>query len=251
MNRILMILFIGASSAASATLAQDAPARPQKLESRVPAVIAAVDAEGRVLPVSPYGDLRVPDRVGGAPNGLETCPATVALSVEAAKQLVLRVAGEENFYPEFVAAVAKVESSYVTTKVSPKGAFGLMQLMPATADELQVDLCDPQANVRGGIRKLRALNAKYRNPFYILAAYNAGEQALIENHGVPPYPETMNYIARVMNEFYGWPKIGAAGALRAETGKSPARGAGPKNAGASKREAEGWQSGFVMSFEYN
>ena len=80
-----------------------------------------------------------------------------------------------------------------------------MQLRPETARRFNVDLCDPEANVRGGVRFLRSLHERYRNPFFILAAYNAGEEAVEKSRGVPPYPETVRFVADVMNDFYAWP----------------------------------------------
>ena len=165
---------------------------------------AIVDATGRVLPVRAAAarpDLAV--RTAKGP-----CTDAAALSPNAARELVTRVAGQEEFYPEFVLAVAKVESRFVSTALSEKGAYGLMQLMPDTAKRFEVDLCDPEGNVRGGIRLLRSLHARYRNPLYILAAYNAGEEAVRKNRGVPPYPETVRFVADVLNDFYTWPSPG-------------------------------------------
>ncbi|MGF7056263.1 soluble lytic murein transglycosylase-like protein [Bosea sp. OAE752] len=151
-----------------------------------------------------------------------------------ARALVTRVAMEEDFYPDFVLAVAKIESRFNSVAISEKGAFGLMQLMPETAKRFQVDLCDPVGNVRGGIRFLRALHEKYRNPFYILAAYNAGEDAVEKNRGVPAYPETVRYVAEVINDFYTLPAPG-----RTVAGRSPSKA--PPGAG--------WNDGFVMHID--
>lgn len=84
-----------------------------------------------------------------------------------------------------------------------------MQLMPATAQAYGIDICDPKDNVRGGIAFLRELTAKYRNPVYVLAVYNAGEPAVLEAGGVPPTPETVGFVAAVLNEFYQWPALAA------------------------------------------
>ncbi|WP_375459312.1 lytic transglycosylase domain-containing protein [uncultured Enterovirga sp.] len=165
---------------------------------------AIVDAAGRVLPVRAAATR--PDLAVRVPKG--PCTEATALSPEAARVLVARVAGEEEFYPEFVLAVAKIESRFVSTALSDKGAYGLMQLMPDTAKRFEVDLCDPESNVRGGIRLLRSLHARYRNPLYILAAYNAGEEAVRKSRGVPPYPETVRFIADVLNDFYTRPSPG-------------------------------------------
>lgn len=174
---------------------------------------AMVDAAGRVLPVRAAAAR--PDvalRTAKAP-----CADSAALSPEAARELIAQVAGQEKFYPEFVLAVAKIESRFNSTALSGKGAYGLMQLMPDTAKRFEVDICDPEGNVRGGIRFLRSLHERFRNPLYILAAYNAGEEAVRKSRGVPPFPETVRFVADVLNDFYAWPS--------APGDKTPARGA--------------------------
>ncbi len=89
--------------------------------------------------------------------------------------------------------------------------------MPETADRFSIDRCDPEQNVLGGIRFLRHLWERLRNPFYILAAYNAGEEAVAAHKGVPPYPETVSFVAAVISDFYGYPPIGATSAPAQQT----------------------------------
>lgn len=105
---------------------------------------------------------------------------------------------------ELVRAVVQVESNFDPEAVSPKGAMGLMQLMPATARRLNVDdPFDPGQNVEGGVRHLRRLLDAYRGDLELsLAAYNAGETAVERNRGVPPYAETQNYVRRI-RKIYG------------------------------------------------
>lgn len=176
-----------------------------------------------------------------------------------ARALVARIAAEEGFFPEFVHSVAKAESGFNSIALSGKGAFGLMQLEAATAKRFAVDLCDPASNVRGGIRFLRALHTKYRNPLFILAAYNAGEGAVAQNRGVPPFPETVRFIAQVINDFYAWPDPADA-AGRTDRGaaqlpgqpdliepglSAPAAATSlPKPSAAATRAR--WDGGFVM-----
>ena len=162
--------------------------------------VAVIDGSGRVVPIRPQ-----PARP------VASCKETDALPTDAARALVARIAAEEGFFPEFVLSVAKIESRYVSTALSDKGAFGLMQLMPDTAQRFNVDLCDPEGNVRGGIRFLRSLHERYRNPLFILAAYNAGEEAVRKSRGVPPYPETIRFVADVVNDFYAWPAAAGVG----------------------------------------
>ncbi len=102
--------------------------------------------------------------------------------------------------PALVEAVVKVESGFDPKAVSPKGAGGLMQLMPQTASSLGVlDRFDPQENIRGGVRHLRYLLDRYRGSVALaLAAYNAGEGAVDTHRGIPPFSETEQYVARVL-----------------------------------------------------
>jgi soluble lytic murein transglycosylase-like protein len=99
-----------------------------------------------------------------------------------------------------VKAVIQIESAFNPAAVSPKGAMGLMQLMPATAQSFGVgNPFDPQQNVRAGVAYLRQLLDRYDNDETLaLAAYNAGPAA-VDRHGqtVPPYRETQNYVERI------------------------------------------------------
>jgi soluble lytic murein transglycosylase-like protein len=102
----------------------------------------------------------------------------------------------------FVAGVMHAESGFNTGAISPKGAIGLMQLMPATARDLGVDPTNPSANADAGARYLKDLLARYEDRpdqvLLALAAYNAGPVAVDRYHGVPPYRETHEYILRVL-----------------------------------------------------
>ncbi|HVI07586.1 MAG TPA: lytic transglycosylase domain-containing protein [Candidatus Binatia bacterium] len=105
--------------------------------------------------------------------------------------------------PDLVNSVIRAESGFNVHAVSPKGAQGLMQLMPQTASELGVqNAFDPQANVDGGARYLRELLEKYDfDLIKALAAYNAGPQRVEQYGGVPPYYETKAYVARIVRDF--------------------------------------------------
>ena len=104
--------------------------------------------------------------------------------------------------PVLVQAVVRVESAFNPSAVSRKGAGGLMQLMPRTASALGVlDRFDPRENIRGGVRHLRYLLDRYRgNVTMAIAAYNAGEGAVDLHRGIPPYPETEQYVQRVLQQ---------------------------------------------------
>jgi hypothetical protein len=102
-----------------------------------------------------------------------------------------------------VAAIIAVESEFYPRAVSRKGARGLMQLMPATASIYNVrDPFDPRENIDGGVRHLKRLMHRYDNNLpLVLAAYNAGEQAVKRHGGIPPYPETRRYVRRVLRKY--------------------------------------------------
>ncbi|MBI1735200.1 MAG: transglycosylase SLT domain-containing protein [Candidatus Rokubacteria bacterium] len=106
---------------------------------------------------------------------------------------------------KLVTAVIRAESGFNPYAVSPKGARGLMQLMPQTASLLGVrDSFNPAQNIDGGVRHLRRLIDRFANNLPLaLAAYNAGEQAVTTYRGIPPYPETQGYVQKVMMMFNG------------------------------------------------
>jgi len=109
-----------------------------------------------------------------------------------------------------VSALIRAESNYEPRAVSRKGARGLMQLMPATARRLSVAYpFDPVSNVRGGVRYLKELLDRFdHRPDLILAAYNAGENAVETFGGVPPYRETVGYVKRILS--WWTPAVAAA-----------------------------------------
>jgi soluble lytic murein transglycosylase-like protein len=100
-----------------------------------------------------------------------------------------------------VKAVIHAESGYNPNAISPKGAQGLMQLMPKTAQGLKVTDClNPSDNIRGGVRYLRFLLDTFKgNESLALAAYNSGLGAVAKYGGIPPYQETQNYVAKVLS----------------------------------------------------
>jgi soluble lytic murein transglycosylase-like protein len=119
-----------------------------------------------------------------------------------------------------VEAVVQVESGGNPQAVSPRGALGLMQLMPARAAALGVrDVFDPRANLDGGVRHLRALLTRYAgNLTLALAAYNAGEEAVRLHGGVPPYSETREYVRKILALY-----APAAGVSTPQPAKPPRR----------------------------
>jgi hypothetical protein len=119
--------------------------------------------------------------------------------------LIEQAAAASALRPALIHAVVRAESAYRTDAVSPKGAVGLMQLMPATAERYGVtDRRDAAQNLRGGTEYLRDLLGMFDNDMRLaLAAYNAGENAVIRyGNRIPPYDETQNYVRKVMAYFH-------------------------------------------------
>jgi soluble lytic murein transglycosylase-like protein len=112
------------------------------------------------------------------------------------------VAARYGVSKDLIAAMIEAESSYNPRAISPRGAQGLMQLMPETAAILRVsDPFDPRENIDGGVRHLLSLMDRFDNNLPLaLAAYNAGERAVIRHRGIPPYRETRQYVKRIMRQ---------------------------------------------------
>ena len=117
----------------------------------------------------------------------------------AVQEIVADVARRHDVEPELIDSVIRVESNYNPSAISPKGAEGLMQLMPATARRFGVDdSFEPAQNIAGGVRYLKYLLEMYKGDQTLaLAAYNAGEGAVARYGGVPPYNETQSYVKKV------------------------------------------------------
>jgi len=128
------------------------------------------------------------------------------LQPKSTKELITEAAQRHGLPPEIVHALVMTESAYNERAVSPKGAIGLMQLMPGTARALEADPNDVRQNIDAGTRLLRDLLIKYqdddRQVSKALAAYNAGAGAVARYNGVPPYRETVNYIDKVLARYW-------------------------------------------------
>ena len=132
---------------------------------------------------------------------LETTDSSVEITeIVEIEAHIREVAVRYDIPPILVAAIVEAESEFNPRAVSRRGARGLMQLMPDTASSLRVsDTFDPYENIEGGVRHLRRLMDRYRgNLPLVLAAYNAGEQAVMVYGGVPPYRETRLYVNRIL-----------------------------------------------------
>jgi len=117
--------------------------------------------------------------------------------------IVQACARQYNVPADLIHSIIRAESAYDSRAISPKGAVGLMQLMPETATQYGVsDRFDPTENIAGGVKYLKDLCKLFSgNTAKVLAAYNAGQEALKKFNGIPPYAETREYIRRVMASY--------------------------------------------------
>lgn len=161
------------------------------------ALIVRFEDDGVAAPVPVAVALPVSTALPPAPPVLPVSKTPADLAVAAARTYSLPEA--------FVRSVMRAESGFQPHALSPKGAIGLMQLMPGTARDLGVDPHDPEQNALGGAKYLRDLLALYEGRpdqvLLALAAYNAGPAAVEKYHGVPPFAETREYIWRVVNRW--------------------------------------------------
>ncbi len=152
--------------------------------------VTAIEKEECTTPAPPAAQ-----PISNAPEKPELTP----------QQLITRAAVQAGLPPELVHSIARAESAYHPDAISPKGAIGLMQLMPNTAAGLNANPYDPAQNAEAGARYLRELLLKYESdPHQVLkaiAAYNAGPAAVDKYKGIPPYAETIEYVRRVLKEY--------------------------------------------------
>ena len=127
-------------------------------------------------------------------------PAAPVLTID---QSISQAGEKHHIDPDFITSVVRAESGFHARAISPKGARGLMQLMPKTAAGLGVkDSFDSNENVEAGTRYLRQLLEQFNyDAVKALAAYNAGPDRVAQYHGVPPYNETRNYVARIVRDY--------------------------------------------------
>ena len=136
------------------------------------------------------------------PQAPEAAPTAPAAKVKPISQMIDEAAKRHGLPPNFVRSVAQAESGMRPNALSPAGAIGVMQLMPATAAALHADPNIPEQNIEAGARYLRDLLLKYDgDATKALAAYNAGPGTVDRYHGVPPYLETVTYVDRVIADY--------------------------------------------------
>ncbi len=165
-----------------------------------PGIYRYVDKRGVVHFTNVTPDTRY-KKIRTTPRGLREHHGRT-LAVKTFDRLIRRAADESGIPPALVKAVIHAESAFNPRAVSPKGAMGLMQLMPGTAKYLGVaDAYIAEQNVFGGTRYLRELHDRYGSWTHTLAAYNAGPTAVDRYRGVPPYAETRQYVRRVLSYY--------------------------------------------------
>jgi soluble lytic murein transglycosylase-like protein len=172
-------------------------AAPDSPAKRVTTVVRADARSGRLVRAAAVSARVIPERVvlpASAPAPPPGVPQDANVS-----ELVASIAGRHEVEPLLVDSVIRVESNYNQYAISPKGAMGLMQLIPGTARRFGVsDTFRPEQNIEGGVRYLKYLMQLYNGDERLaLAAYNAGEGAVARYKGIPPYPETQNYVYQV------------------------------------------------------
>ncbi len=166
------------------------------------ALLVAAPAWSQVIEIDDDGGTRVFDGPTRFTAG-QTDPvaANIAATHVDSVDRFERVARAEGVDARLLRAMAWTESRGRMSAVSPKGALGIMQLMPATAAELGVDPLDRDANITGGARYLARMMSRFQNVPLALAAYNAGPGAVRHWGGIPPYAETRSYVASILSRW--------------------------------------------------
>jgi len=207
-NRINVQIAPGGPSAPSAPAAAGT-----NNESAAPVAPRVTGLEWFWEEVSPSKSASGPGRLEPALNAISSPPAgkgvptprlqTLQSIAQVHGQTILKETVGTNVSPALVVALISVESAGQTAVVSSAGAQGLMQLMPATAERFGVtDRTSPEENIKGGVAYLSWLMKHFDNdPILALAGYNAGEGAVANNNGVPPYAETRAYVPKVLAAF--------------------------------------------------
>jgi soluble lytic murein transglycosylase-like protein len=193
---------------------------PRLMSAASAQTLRLVDEDGVLHLTNVPGD----PRYRGLVSGSGTAARRLRLSARAPGRYALEIwetARQYNVDPVLVEAVVATESGSDPAAISPKGAGGLMQLMPRTASALGVvDRFDPRESIRGGVRHLRYLLERYHGSVVLaLAAYNAGERAVDAHRGIPPYPETQQYVQRVLQRAGPADSLASAEALYRHLGR--------------------------------
>ena len=180
-------------------------------------MLTAVAASAEVRLAVKRDGTKIIYNVGRAPKGAQNNLEWLATKHDRRSKydaIIEKYAAKYRVDPTLVRAVIQVESDFNAACVSHKGARGLMQLIPETAKRMGVaKIHDPEQNIHGGIKYLAYLSRLFNDDLpRTLAAYNAGENAVIRYGGIPPYSETQTYVKRAMTVYYGRP-YGGGGAV--------------------------------------
>lgn len=194
---MFVLVSLSASAAQMAILRNGFAIRHERLEVRG-------NVTRLYLTTTPDNFVEIPttEIAGFEEDDQPVIPVSVPTPVSSLDAVVRAACARNSVDPDLVNSVIAAESGFNPNAVSRNGAQGLMQLMPRTAASLGVpNALDPASNVEGGTRFLRELLTHYNNDLTkALAAYNAGPERVEQYHGLPPYPETVAYVARIIRD---------------------------------------------------
>lgn len=167
--------------------------------NRVTTIVKADEKTGHLVRSVTVKPAVISARAANETEDVAQVPVPATTDVADLTEMIDRIAAEQGVEDSLVHSVIRAESNYNPYAVSPKGAQGIMQLIPSTAKRFGVsDAFDARDNVLGGVKYLKFLLDYYQNDYVrTIAAYNAGEAAVDKYNGVPPYSETRNYVYRV------------------------------------------------------
>ncbi len=198
MKLTIIALLVGCTAVACAFAVQSEFFHSQAL-GQLP--LTRVKKAASVFELFPQAPAPAPPSPGGESGTV--APSRTLLSKAETLILISGAAAKHGVPAEFVASIVAAESNFDCSAVSPRGAVGLMQLMPETARQFGADPAVPAQNIDAGTRYLRWLMERYqtrRNSIkHVIAAYNAGPGMVDRYRGVPPFRETRNYVTRVLN----------------------------------------------------
>jgi hypothetical protein len=205
-SEVVLGMTVLGSIALTGLLAENTPPPALDTTTASPSVVSVVRVDARTGRLVRSVVVKLP--TSGAPSSSAN-PQVRAMVEETAKNL--------DVSPQLVDSVIQVESNYNTYAISPKGAQGLMQLMPATARRFGViNSFDPRQNIEGGVRYLKFLQETFQDDRLAVAAYNAGEKAVAKYKNVPPYRETVDYVAKVGQKYSHAKQAAAKSAVEAK-----------------------------------